>query len=70
MKQGIYNYSPVLEYSLENCGDLFINLAEKEDNCSFYYSKQLYVSNSINGINLSIFINDYDNQELNVDYSI
>ena len=52
MKQGIYHYSPTLEFNLGQIGKAFVNLCTT--NPSLYVDEPLYESKSNNGLNLHL----------------
>ena len=56
MKQGIYHYSPTLEFKLGQIGKAFVNLCTT--NPSLYVDEPLYESKSNNGLNLHLYVRD------------
>ena len=69
MKQGIYHYSPILNFQLGNCGTLFLNMAEMANtNTTFHLDKKLYSSTGQNGLSMNLYMFD-DNETMKLNFS-
>ena len=56
MKQGIYHYSPILQFDVGEIGNALVNLCQTEP--TLYVDEPLYESKSNNGLNLHLYVRD------------